>query len=128
MAPRKPPRTPRIATGFDKGYTCTNPDCESEDLDRDDDLDEHTWTCKACGESVLVEMSDEDGHTRYVRRCQAQHLEQDDFIYLDHELERAYRVKGSRKGEGKANGNKWQLGLENYTAIYVEPDRYINRV
>jgi hypothetical protein len=126
MAPQKPRRTPRIATGFDKGYTCNNDDCECDVLDRDTDMDDHTWTCNACGEPVLVEMANDAGRTAYVRRCHAQDVEEGSMIYLEHDMGRAYRVLGSRKGTGKTNGDKWMLGLEEHKGLYFEPDRYIN--
>lgn len=127
MAPQKR-RTPRIATGFDKSYTCTNPDCESNDLNRDTGLDDSTWRCKACGDPALIVMADDAGHTRHVRRCQAQDVEQDDYIYLDHDIDHVYRVLGSRKGTGQKNGDKWMLGLANHAGVYFAPDQYVNRV
>jgi len=128
MAPKKPQRTPRIATGFDQRYSCMNFDCESEELDRDNGLDTHTWTCPACGDPVLIEMDDKAGNKIHVRRYQAQHVERDQMVYLDHDLSTAYRVLGSTPGIGKVNGGKWMLGLAEYRGVYFVPEQYVNCV
>lgn len=126
MAQHKLSRTPRIATGFDKGYICTNPDCESTNLDPDDDLNDRTWTCNTCGESVLVEMADDAGTKKYqVRRHPAKDLVPGDYIVQEHDLQGGIlRVLGSSQAHGK--GNKWFLGLQGFGSLTVEPDRYFN--
>lgn len=128
MAPKKPQRTPRIATGDDLSYTCTNDACELDVLDRDTELDLHTWTCTACDHPVLVEMNDRAGGTIDVRRYQAQEVEAGQMIYLDNNLRTPYLVKGSTPGIGKKNSGKVMLGLAKFTGVYFVPDQYLNCV
>src|SRR5690606_40229374 len=45
--------------------SCTH--CETENLDRFEDLNDRTWTCKTCGEPVLVELENSDGDKHYVQ-------------------------------------------------------------
>ena len=125
---KKPPRPPRLATGFDQSYTCKNQDCENHALDAETQLDERTWTCEECGEPVLIEMTDGGGRTVYVTRCEARDVVKGNMLYLDHDISHAYRVLESKKGEGKTNGSKWRLALEKYTALYFAPDQYVNRI
>lgn len=128
MTPNKPRRTPRIATGNDLSYTCTNDACEFDVLDRDSNLDDHTWTCTACGEPVLIEMDDRAGGSTHVRRYQAQEVEAGQMVYLDNDLSASYLVKGSSPGTGKKNGGKVMLGLAKLTGVYFVPDQYFNCV
>ena len=128
MAPRMPQRTPRITTGFDQNYTCTNAECESDALTLGTELDEQTWTCNACGEAALIVMDDRAGNEIYVRRYQAQHVVKDQMVYLDNNLKTAYFVLGSRQGTGKVNGSKWMLGLAELRGVYYVPDQYVNCV
>lgn len=125
MAPKKPPRIP---TGFDVQYTCTNDECELDLLDRDTELDDHTWTCNTCGEAVLIEMDDRAGNKIDVRRYQAQYVEKGQMVYLHHDLETAYFVKGSTPGMGKKNSGKVMLGLAEFRGVYFMADEYVNCV
>lgn len=125
MVPRTSDRAPGIATGFDHSYSCTH--CETENLDRFEDLDDRTWTCKTCGEPVLVELENSDGDKHYVRRCPANELEAGDYIYQEHDVDAgAIRVMASSKATVK--GNFWHLALEGIGSARVHPERYYNRV
>ncbi|MBT9239289.1 hypothetical protein KKQ11_26045 [Pseudomonas sp. MG-2] len=125
MAPRKPARAPGMATGYDVSYSCTH--CETDDLDRFEDLNDRTWTCKTCDEPVLVELENSGGDKHYVRRCPARELQSGDFIYLDHDVDAgAIRVLASSKATVK--GNFWHLALEGIGSERVHPDRYYNRI
>lgn len=128
MPPKQPPRTPRIPTGFDVSYTCTNAVCEWDVLDRETELDDSTWTCKACDEPVLIEMDDRAGNKIDVRRYQAQHVEKGQMVYMAHDLKTAYFVKGSTPGMGKKYGGQVMLGLADFRGVYFMPDEYVNCV
>ncbi|MCY1305775.1 hypothetical protein [Pseudomonas delhiensis] len=125
MAPRTPARAPSMATGYDVSYSCTH--CKTDNLNRFEDLNDRTWTCKTCDEPVLVELEGNDGNKHYVRRCTAKELEVGDFIYLDHDVDAgAIRVLASSKATVK--GNFWHLALEGVGSERVHPDRYYNRI
>lgn len=50
------PGTPHLSTCFAQSYSCTT--CDTDNLDRYDDLYEDTWTCNDCGKSVHIVMVD----------------------------------------------------------------------
>ncbi|MEE4126947.1 hypothetical protein [Pseudomonas viridiflava] len=128
MAPKKPQRTPRLSTAFDKSYTCTNEECDLDALVLGTDMDKESWTCYACGDPALIEMQDRSGRNTDVRRCQAKDIEIGRMVYRDNNLDTAYRVVGSRQGTGKENGDKWMLGLADQGSAYFVPEQYVNRV
>lgn len=130
MASKKTLRTPRLSSGFDVNYTCTNGVCKltGRALNPATELDDTTWTCKGCEDPVLIEMDDRAGRKVDVRRYQAQHVEKGQMVYLGHDLKAAYFVKGSSPGEGEKNAGKVMLGLANLTGVYFMPDEYVNCV
>lgn len=123
MPPRKR-RTPPIITAFDQGYRCTT--CDLQDLDRHTDLDDKTWTCNACGNPVLIDLADDQGHTHTIERRQAQHLTDNDRVVLDHDLSQLSDVYASNAATGKGPG--WYIALQGQRGDKVEPDRYYNRL
>lgn len=128
MAPKKPQRTPRISTGFDKSYKCTNRECEHDILDPDIELDNDTWTCKACDEPVLITLTNSSGRTVYVTRCQAREVVKNNSIYLEYDISNPRRVLGTHLGTGKINGGKVMLGLQGHGGVYFVLDEYVNLI
>lgn len=130
MAPKKPQRTPRIATGFDVNYTCTNNSCNwtGRVLNPASELDNKTWTCTGCGDPVLIEMDDRAGHKVDVRRYQAQYVEAGQMVYLHNDLKTAYFVKGSSPATSLKYAGQVMLGLANLAGVYFMQDEYVNCV
>ncbi|EKT4472577.1 hypothetical protein QEM11_003468 [Pseudomonas putida] len=121
MAPRSPSRPPLLSTNWDQRYDCNT--CQLEDMDLDDDIIEKTWTCKACGEPVLIHMEDDEGQF-LVRRIPANQLARGDLIYLGNNLSRLIEVNDSSKAQIK-NGD-WYLALKGIGTRFVESNRYYN--
>lgn len=123
MAPRSPSRPPILSTNWDQRYDCDT--CKLYELDLDDDINEKTWTCKACDEPVLITMEDDEGQY-LVRRIPANQLKKNDWIYDGNNLGRSVRINDSSKAQIK-NGD-WYLALKDIGKRFVESNRYYNRI
>lgn len=128
MAPRNPPGTPRINTGSDKGYKCTNTKCQLTHLDLDA-VNVDDWTCAACNKPVYVKKINSADREILVRRVRARDVKEGkDQVYWGFNFDLAHLATTSKKAEGKINGFKWKLILEGDTTRYLMPDEYVNIV
>ena len=91
------------------------------------DVDNRTWTCRTCQQSLRIEMRDPAGNTYHVERHRADELGLLDFI--------VYQVPGGlavgqvMKSEPRTGkGHKWYLAVLQFGGHPVEPERYVNRL
>ncbi|SFB14768.1 hypothetical protein SAMN05216248_10362 [Pseudomonas simiae] len=117
---------PRINTRSDKGYKCLDDICTLTDLVRAQVNDED-WTCVACKTPVYVKKLNTAEREILVRRVRAQDVVIGDQVYVGHNFDVAYLVKGSEMGREKTNSHLWVLKMaDNGGVQYKMPDEYVN--
>lgn len=112
-----------ITTAYDQRYWCHH--CDRTDLDRDNDLDVHTWTCSGCGHPVLVDLDDFKGNATTVERVPARVIIRDDYVILEHTLQLCLVLKSE---EADAGGGRWYLALQGQRGAPVDANRFYNRI
>lgn len=123
------PGTPRIAPHFET-YHCIH--CRTHNLDPDTAIDQATWTCSDCGQSVQIRVDDQSNFSLYlVERVPARQVQPGDYVLVEaHNYARPYRSTQVLASEPATDqGLPWKVALERDKSRPVDPDRhYYNRV
>lgn len=116
-----------ISPSYDKHYSCPNGHNSSGGAT---DLDNQTWTCKVCHQSINITMADYSGVTHTVQRHPANTIRKHDQIVWDrgNKLMNIGKVHGSEAPTGQKQATHWKLVVAGYGLGTVPADQYINRI
>lgn len=114
----------RVEIVHDLTYTCPTGHTTT---DHPTDLDDRTWTCRTCRQSVHVDMDDHKGHTYTVERVPAREIRRGDFIvYRTRAGLACNQVTGSNEYQGK--GLLWYLAVAQFGYDTIPPTQYVSRI
>lgn len=113
-------RLPRV---FDQHYTCPT---THDQPDHPTDLDDATWSCRICRQSLRITVLDRAGKPFLVERRPARVLTNtDQVVYWTGVDLTAGAVISSESAEG--NGAGWYLAVEGFGGCRIDPGQYIAR-